>query len=164
MNPYRCFSLVFSYPTVDMLRQIGELSENGAPVRSQEALSGLPLEDAQAEYTRLFISAYPAVLCPPYESYYREGLLYGNSSVESAEWYRRRGLDFTFEGEPADHLSVELEFLALTGDRAFLNKLGQWVYKFTERVKGNSKLYGVCAEELENFLVIELCRTDAVVT
>jgi nitrate reductase assembly molybdenum cofactor insertion protein NarJ len=154
MNAYRYFSLIFSYPTEENLREIRELSKTCdiAGFRSGEALCTVPLEEAQAEYTRLFVSAYPALLCPPYESYYREEIVYGNASVEAGEWYRKHGLDFTYEGEPPDLLSAELDFLALTNDRAFLEKLHEWIYKFTERVKSNSKIYGVCAEDLENFL------------
>jgi nitrate reductase assembly molybdenum cofactor insertion protein NarJ len=154
MNPYRYFSLIFSYPTEENLREIRKLSGTGdfAGLRSREVLNDLPLEEVQAEYTKMFISAYPALLCPPYESYYREGLIYGSSSIEAGEWYRKHGLDFTCEGEPADLLSVQLEFLAITKDRAFLEKLREWIYKFTERVKANSKIYGICAEDLEDFL------------
>jgi nitrate reductase assembly molybdenum cofactor insertion protein NarJ len=154
MNPFRYFSLVFSYPTEDTLRQITELSGNGncASMRSRQALCGVALEEIQAEYTRMFISAYPALICPPYESYYREGQVYGASSIEAREWYRTNGLDFMHEGEPPDHLSVELEFLALTGNRAFLQRLRQWIYKFSERVKVNSAVYGSCAEDLEIFI------------
>ncbi len=154
MNCYRYFSLLFSYPTEENLREIRDLSKSGDVVglRSHEALMNLPLDEVQAEYTRMFISAYPAMLCPPYESYYREGLVYGNSSVAAAEWYQKHGLDFTFEGEPPDHLSVELEFLAIVKDRVFLERLREWIYKFTERVKTNSRIYGTCAEDLEDFL------------
>ncbi len=154
MNRYRYFSLLFSYPTEETLRQIRDLSGTGdvARLRSRDALEVAPLEDVQAEYTRMFISAYPKLLCPPYESYYREGLVYGSSTVATGEWYRKQGLDFMLEGEPPDHLSVELEFLAILEDRAFLEKLREWIYQFTERVKNNSAIYGRCAEDLEDFL------------
>ncbi len=155
MNPYRYFSLMFSYPTEATLGQIRDMSnKNGdvAGLLSRDALQAIPLEEIQAEYTRMFISAYPQLLCPPYESYYREGLVYGNSSVAAHEWYRRHGLDFTFEGEPPDHVSIELEFLAITKDVAFLEKLREWIYEFTKRVKNHSVIYGRCAEDLEDFL------------
>ncbi len=154
MNLYRYFSLLFSYPTEETLKQMRELSGAGnfTGLRSRGVLEAVPLEEVQAEYTRMFISAYPKLLCPPYESYYREGLVYGNSSVATGEWYRKQGLDFTFEGEPPDHLSVELEFLAMRDDRAFLEKLREWIYQFTDRVKNNSAIYGRCAEDLEDFL------------
>lgn len=154
MNLYRYFSILFSYPTEENVREIRELSRTGdvTGLRSGEVLSSVPLEEAQAEYTRLFISTYPKLLCPPYESCYREGLVYGNSSIEVGEWYRKYGLDFICESEPPDLLSVELEFLAIMKDRAFLEKLREWIYKFTERVKNNSSIYGTCAEDLEDFI------------
>jgi putative dimethyl sulfoxide reductase chaperone len=154
MNLYRYFSILFSYPTEENVREIRKLSRTGGVtgLRSGEALSSVPLEEVQAEYTRLFISTYPKLLCPPYESCYREGLVYGNSSIEVGEWYKKYGLDFICDSEPPDLLSVELEFLAIIRDRAFLEKLREWIYKFTERVKNNSNIYNTCAEDLEDFL------------
>ncbi len=154
MNPYRYFSLVFSYPTEESLQEIRNLSGTRGitGARPCEALCNLSLEEVQAEYTRLFISAYPALLCPPYESYYREGIVYGNASTEVGEWYQERGLRFAYEGEPPDFISAELDFLALTSDRMFLARLKEWVFEFTGRVKEHSRLYGPCAGELEDFL------------
>jgi nitrate reductase assembly molybdenum cofactor insertion protein NarJ len=154
MNPYRYFSLIFSYPTEESLKEIRELSQaaDASRLRCGEVLGTVPLEEAQAEYTRLFISAYPALLCPPYESYYREGIVYGNSAVEVGEWYEKRGLSFTCEGEPPDLLSAELDFLAITNDSVFLTRMKEWVFEFTGRVKKHSELYAACADEFENVL------------
>jgi nitrate reductase assembly molybdenum cofactor insertion protein NarJ len=154
MNPYQYFSLIFSYPTAELLNDIRERSrsEDFADFHSHEGIGGISVEEAQAEYTRLFISAYPALLCPPYESFYREGILYGQSSIETGEWYEKSGLRFACEGEPADLLSVELDFLALTNDGLFLARMKEWVFGFIERVKQHSTLYGPCAMELETFL------------
>jgi putative dimethyl sulfoxide reductase chaperone len=154
MNHFRYYSLLFSYPTEENLKQIGELAGTGdfTALRSREVLKGLPLEEVQAEYTRLFISAYPNLLCPPYESYYREGVVYGISSIEVGEWYAKQGLRFSFEGEPPDLLGAELDYLALTNDKAFLARMKEWVFEFTGRVKQNSALYGIAASEMEEFL------------
>ncbi len=154
MNPFRLFSLVFSYPTEETVRELVLLSQNGdcpgAPCCS--ALSSVSLEELQAEYTRLFINAYPSVLCPPYESFYREGAVYGITSSEVEQVYLNSGLDYVFEGEPPDFLSVELDFLAITNDEAFLNRLKEWVFQFTAKVREHSGIYGICAGELEAFL------------
>ncbi len=154
MNPYRYFSLMFSFPTEETLNGIRALSPaaDDAGLHAGKALETATLEELQTEYTRLFISAYPKLLCPPYESYYREGVVYGNSSIEVAEWYRKSGLDFACEGEPADLVSAELDFLALTGDLAFLVRLKEWIFEFTGRVKEHSTLYGAAAAELESLL------------
>ncbi len=154
MNPYRYFSLIFSYPTKEGLDEIRELSGVGwlSSLRSLEAIDAVPIERAQAEYTRLFISAYPSLLCPPYESFYREGIVYGRSSVEVGELYEKRGLKFSCQGEPPDLLSAELDFMAITNDSSFLSRMKEWVFDFTGRVKEHSKLYDVCSDELETFL------------
>lgn len=152
MNPFRYFSLVFSYPTEEMLEEIEELSADFPGMRCSEILRGMPIEDVKAEYTRLFISAFPALLCPPYESFYREGVVYGNTAAEVCEIYKSHGFDYVYEGEPPDLLSVELDFLSMTNDGDFLDRLKEWIFDFTERVKRHSSLYGILAEELENFI------------
>ncbi len=154
MNAYRYFSLVFSYPTEEGLKELRAVSDAAdlPGPHSGDALGAMPLEEVQAEYTRLFISSYPALLCPPYESYYREGIVYGNTAIEVRELYEKRGLKFSFEGEPPDLLSAELDFLAITNDGSFLARMKEWVYGFTERVRENSALYGRYADELETFL------------
>jgi nitrate reductase assembly molybdenum cofactor insertion protein NarJ len=154
MNLYRYFSLLFSYPTEKGMKELVEISQdaNGSLARSRELLARAPIEELQAEYTRLFISAYPKLLCPPYESFYREGVVYGNSSIEVGEWYAKQGLRFSLEGEPPDILSAELDYLALTNDPAFLARMKEWVFEFTGLVKRNSALYGPAAEEMEECL------------
>jgi putative dimethyl sulfoxide reductase chaperone len=154
MNPYSLFSLIFAYPSAETISEIAEIKKSGGypEFRSLEVLSRVPLPELQAEYTRLFISSYPALLCPPYESFYREGMVYGNASVEVLEFYREHGLNFVYEGEPPDLLSAELDFLAITNNGAFLRRFKEWVFAFTGRVKKHSEIYGVCSLELETFL------------
>ncbi len=157
MNPYRYFSLIFSFPTEQLLQELRELSQDAGASGLHEGviLAQTPLEELQTEYTRLFISAYPKLLCPPYESYYREGVVYGNSSIEVGEWYRKKGFDFTCEGEPADLVSAELEFLALTNDALFHGRMKKWIFEFIENVKQHSTLYGPAAAELADLLNCE---------
>jgi nitrate reductase assembly molybdenum cofactor insertion protein NarJ len=154
MNLYGYFSLLFSYPTKERMKEIADLSQDAdvSPLRSPAVLANAPLEEVQAEYTRLFISAYPKLLCPPYESYYREGVVYGNSSIEVKEWYGKQGLCFACESEPPDVLGAELDYLALTNDGAFLARMKEWVFEFTRLVQQNSTLYGIAAAEMEEFL------------
>lgn len=73
-------------------------------------LAALPLDQVQGEHTRLSISAYPSVPCPPYESAYREGELLGQATQAVDALYRQWGL--AVEGEAADHAGAELEFVA----------------------------------------------------
>ncbi|HHB77383.1 MAG TPA: hypothetical protein ENK84_12735 [Desulfobulbus sp.] len=73
-----------------------------------------PLPDAQIEYTRLFINAAPHLIAPPYGSVYLESevSLQGKSTETTRDFYRRYGFDIVNTAEPADHISLELEFLS----------------------------------------------------
>ncbi len=152
-NKFKFFSLVFSYPSIETLSQIRSIADEIPHYRSMaERILTMPLEDVQTEYTKLFVTDHPRLHCPPYESYYREGTVYGNSSVEVRELYEKFGLEYSFEGEPPDHISVELEFLSLTEDLEFARRMMEWVPEFARRVKESSVIYGVFAEELVKLL------------
>jgi TorA maturation chaperone TorD len=67
----------------------------------------------EKEYTRLFITAYPKVVAPPYSSLYldSEKLIWGRSTAEVAKLYEAAGLGMNenFHDVP-DHIAAELEF------------------------------------------------------
>lgn len=102
------------------------------------------LESLQIEYTRLFINAVPHVIAPPYGSVYLsdDGTLYGPSAVRTKDFYRERGFDLSGEADIPDHLSLELEFLALLAEEGreeeetlFLRQhLRPWFPRFKARV------------------------------
>lgn len=151
-NPFKIFSLIFSLPTEEIIE---ELKRMDIPVLSEESkkiLKETDLEKLKIEYTRVFVNAFPKVPCPPYESYYREGNVYGETSIQVEKIYKQHGLKYSYEGEPPDHISVELEFMALKNDQKFLERLKQWIPKFTECVKKNSEIYAPIAKDLENFI------------
>ncbi|MCP4132346.1 MAG: molecular chaperone TorD family protein [bacterium] len=151
INMFRLFSLLLSYPTDEVLDLTGEMNEvEGLP--SLEAFNSRSLEELQVEYTNLFINSYPALLCPPYESYYREGLVYGETTSNVLKCYKTAKLDYAYEGEPPDHISVELEFIAETGDESFLKRLKEWVPSFLEKVKEQSSVYSAIARDMERML------------
>ena len=102
-----------------------------------------PLDDLRTEYTRLFINAVPHVTVPPYASVYLDGsgILQGPTTERTRDFYREHGYDLASETEPADHLALELDFLAaLTGEGqveaedVFLRTLFRpWFTRFKER-------------------------------
>lgn len=103
-----------------------------------------PLLDAQVEYTRLFINAAPHLVAPPFGSVYLEGdqSLQGKSTEKTRDFYRQYGFDIINAAEPADHISLELEFLsclyrrqAADGAETFLHTLFfPWFYQFSQRI------------------------------
>jgi TorA maturation chaperone TorD len=102
----------------------------------------------QAEYIRLFVNALPEVSCPPYGSYYLEGVLRGASTVRIEHLYQSYGF---YTDEVADHVAVELEFLSILAalpqneevgkDYDFLlAHLNSWVFDFFKQVEDNDSL------------------------
>jgi TorA maturation chaperone TorD len=71
------------------------------------------LLELEKEYTRLFITAYPKTVAPPYSSVYldSEQLVWGKSTAEVARLYEAAGLSINehFHDIP-DHIGAELEF------------------------------------------------------
>jgi len=99
----------------------------------------------QNNYVNLFINALPEVPCPPYGSFYLEGILMGQSTVQVKNIYHEYGLQTE---EMPDHIAVELEFLAMLSTIAahdpvqqdydfLLNHLRQWTPEFFKRVEIN---------------------------
>lgn len=97
----------------------------------------------QAGYVCLFINTLPEIPCPPYGSFYLEGALMGPSTVKLIQLYREYGFE---TDELADHIAVELEFLALLTALAahrqvrsdynfLLNHLRQWTPAFFDQVE-----------------------------
>jgi len=137
-----------------------------ALIRELEALSSLPLDQVQGEYTRLFINAYPHVPCSPYESVYREGVLMGESTEEVNRSYQKWGL--VVNGEEVDHAAVEFEFLAFLWSletREALDEaehfrkehLARWMPRFSADLAKHSRLgfYRELAELIKPACMIE---------
>ena len=80
---------------------------------------------------------------PPYASVYLDGngALFGRTTERTRDFYRQHGYDLASEAEPADHLSLELDFLAaLTAEgkheaeELFLRTLFRpWFEQFQEK-------------------------------
>jgi TorA maturation chaperone TorD len=120
------------------------------------------LQALQGEYVRLFINALPEVPCPPYGSFYLEGALMGESTVRLKKLYASYGWQTE---EMADHIAVELEFLALLAalgedaavrdDLDFLwDHLHHWAPTFLNRVEENDRsgFYGALSRYAKEIL------------
>ena len=98
------------------------LSENAPAFLSglKTALDGLDVsseqeqEDLLWEYTQLFVGPYK-LPCPPWESVYTspKRLMMQSAFEEVSDSYRREGLVLGGSDVMADHIGVELNFLAL---------------------------------------------------
>ena len=121
------------------------------------------LEPIQVEHTRLFVNAVPSVVAPPYGSIYlsADGMLYGPSADKAKAFYREQGFDLAGEADIPDHLTFELEFLALLAEEGkgqeeelFLQQhFRPWFPKFQARVlqEGCHPFYGVLVNLIDFF-------------
>ena len=137
-------SRLFSYP--EEWPQPSDLLSAGVAAEGTAAEGGepFPLRRLQAEYVRLFINALPEVPCPPYGSFYLEGMLMGQNTVRLRKLYARYGLEPL---EAPDHVAVEMEFLAFLDGlpapaeaRELRVHLRDWLPSFLERVEANDTL------------------------
>ncbi len=159
---FRLLAQAFTYPDATFVAQLQktisaiDLNTLDNPrcalpgfITATNQLKEIPLEHLQAEHTRLFISAYPHLPCPPYESAYREGTLLGNSAAAVDRIYREHRI--VVSGEDVDHAAVELEFMAFlltVGDddamtdaaSFFETHLLAWMPKFAADIQQASKL------------------------
>ena len=129
----------------------------------EQAISGAEEGEQLAmarEYTRLFISAFPHVIAPPYGSIYleKDRLVYANSTSEVLRFYDETG--FTLKEDLKDlpdHIAHELEFMGtLAGEECqasgsekikleeiqmnFLSRfILPWVPTFCEKVAEHSR-------------------------
>lgn len=134
------------------------------------------VEELSTEYTRLFINSYPAVPCPPYESFYVDGgLLAQGSTLRVLRAYVEAGLRVKarFKDLP-DHIALELEFMSILyraeaqeeGSvselrRSFLrDHLLRWAPRFCDDVLSHARvpLYRGLAYTLKGLMSMEASR------
>ena len=130
---YRFLSRCFFYPDKELLElsngagleeflhswHLLGLNGNEELARIIRWLEGWPeketaLLELEKEYTRLFITAYPVVVAPPYSSVYlnSDRQVWGPSTAEAVRLYNAAGLGIAkgFDDIP-DHIAAELEFV-----------------------------------------------------
>jgi len=102
---------LLAYPEDDALDALRDLLPEATWLAAAiRELERLPLEDWQAEHTRLFLNGYPRTPCPPFESAYRHGQMGGAVVADIAALYRRAGLES--REVPPDYLGTLLECVA----------------------------------------------------
>ena len=110
MDVPRILSQLLGQPDEGSLPALEDmLAEQGWLAAAIEELRQTPLEQWQAEHTRLFINGFPKTACPPYLSIQRHDRMDGPVCDELAGLYRRAGLAPIRE-VPADYLGTLLEF------------------------------------------------------
>ena len=131
------------FDTLESLLASLEWSGELAALQDCRRRSADPLDALRTEYTHHFTNAVPHATVPPYASVYLDGsgMLQAPTTERTRASYRAHGDDPASETEPADHLALELDFLAaLTGEgqveaeEVFLRTLFRpWFTRFKER-------------------------------
>lgn len=107
----RLLSGLLASPGIESLGVLNELAGEhawlGEPVAE---LAQTPLEEWQAEHARLFISGHPKTVCPPFESAFLGGAMFGAACDQLGDLYQRAGLQA--DGAPPDYLGTLLECTA----------------------------------------------------
>lgn len=121
------------------------------------------------EYVRLFVNTRGGVAATPYQSVYEPGgerSLMGPPAQRMAARLRSHGLDVG-QGEPPDHIAVELELLlhfvhsiregeagAIHHAQYLISELASWVPRFVAAVRTADPLpeYAAAAEALEKIV------------
>ncbi|MDD5249336.1 MAG: molecular chaperone TorD family protein [Rhodocyclaceae bacterium] len=133
--------------SMEVLRELAD--EHVWLVAPLAELEEMPLDEWQAEHTRLFVSGHPKTVCPPFESAVVSGSLFGTASDKLADLYRRAGLEAT--GLPPDFLGTQLECAAFLLEqdcsrgkdllRELLDEhLAIWVPRFHPALQAESRL------------------------
>ena len=115
----------------------------------------LDLKQLQIDYTALFINAFPVTKAHPFAGWYEgDTIIMGPSDQKIRKFYSLQGVDYDNFQIPADHIMIELEFMALmaeqyeeTQNNFFYQAMGtmmhehmeHWVLRFLEKVKENAR-------------------------
>jgi TorA maturation chaperone TorD len=138
---------------LDWARLYGQIPEEG---RSSAAASeDLYLDQLRIDHTALFINGFPVTKAHPFAGWYEgDGIIMGNSDSKMRQFYSRCGVECDQREIQADHIMVELEFMALmadryeeTGDDFFHLAMGEmlrhhmeyWISRFLKNIQDNAR-------------------------
>lgn len=157
----RLYSGLLASPGEDSLEVLRDLAGEYDWLRQPLAeLESLPQEEWQAEHTRLFISGHPKTVCPPFESAFLGGTMFGPACERLGDLYLHAGLQA--EGAPPDYLGTIMECIAYLMEqphahsevllqRLWHEHLISWLPGFSAALQAGSHLllYRVLGSRLE---------------
>lgn len=132
-----------------------------------DELKDIPLENWQAEHTRLFINGYPGTPCPPFQYAFQHGGMDAAATEEITQLYLDAGLSPTPD-VPPDYLGTILQFggwclqQGKNGlwDRLYDNHIRDWIGEYAEALQREAelKLYMALSERLSMITVRQGCE------
>ena len=133
---------------------------------------GILHDTLESAYISLFVNHKGGVAAPLYQSFYEgDGVLMGRPAIMMQQRLDQMGIDLAQKtGEPPDHLSVELEYLYLVLESAYMHddpsllsqarefastELLSWVELFRTRIPDHddaNRMYGAVTDLLLSIL------------
>ncbi len=105
------------------LRQLMDWAQQVDPDGSGKGNLIFPAEEfdmdqLQIDFTALFVNAFPVTKAHPFAGWYEgDGIIMGPSDHRVRQFYSRYGVQCDELQVPADHIMVELEFMATMAER-----------------------------------------------
>jgi len=143
----------------DNLQKLGDWTIEAGLYHSEDGkksydIGALDLEQLEVDHTALFINGFPAARAHPFAGWYEnEAIVFGPSDNKVRQFYSRYGVKYDSSQVSADHIMVELEFLAImaekyeeTGDPFYYMALRDmissymenWVFRFLKNIEENA--------------------------
>lgn len=163
---------VFRYPTeLQMLQGKEELFslidwaektgvQGAGALKANVENEAFDIEELEVDFTSLFVNGFPRTKAHPFAGWHLgEEITFGPSAQKMKQFYKRYGIELDPEHTlPADHIMVELEFLAVmieeyakTNETVFYfaveemltGHMEKWIYKFLQDMEtgANSSYY-----------------------
>lgn len=118
--------------------------------------SNVSADELELEYSRLFYGP-GKLLCPPYESIYKENKLFGEATLEVINFYGNYDFQLNKEiTEIPDHISLELEFMSFLCRNKFFQ--GQFYFLKEHLMPFIKKFYEVLEERAKINFYKEMAR------
>ncbi|MDD4172442.1 MAG: molecular chaperone TorD family protein [Syntrophomonas sp.] len=129
--------------------------ESFGPETLTSAADNADLDQLQVDFTALFINAFPSCKAHPFAGWYEgDAIIMGPSDNRVRQFYSHYGVECDQLQVPADHIMVELEFMAImaekfeeTGDAFYFaamqemmnQHLEHWVLIFLKNIEKNAR-------------------------
>lgn len=113
------------------------------------------LSEIQIDFTNLFVNGVPTAKSHPFAGWYSgDEIVFGDSDKTMLHFYSRYGVIYDRDNAlPADHILVELEFIAImleeyqnkrdyfyiSGLKEMIDHMNKWIPSFVSSIKNNAQ-------------------------
>lgn len=115
----------------------------------------LDWDQLEVDHTALFINGIPVAKAHPFAGWYAgDTIVFGPTDQKMRDFYCHYGVDIEEQSLPADHIMVELEFMAMMAERyaqtgediyysavkeMLTGHMEDWVFKFLEEIVNHAQ-------------------------